>query len=326
MSQIVKRPRRLRQNASVRDLVGEVRLSLKEFIQPYFLTEGSSSKEPIQGFTNVFRWGIDSLSSQIEKDIERGLQSFLLFGGSDKKDPKGTSCYDPKGLVARTLRSLKERFGDNIILMTDVCLCPYTSHGHCGVLSDEGIDNDASLGPLSQMALCHAEAGADFVAPSDMMDGRVGSIRTLLDEKGYSRVGILSYTAKYASSYYGPFREALDSSPSHGDRTTHQMDFRNATDALRELHLDLAEGADIVMVKPALPYLDIIAKFKQESDVPVAAYCVSAEYEMVKQLVASGMAEERKMVIENLTAIRRAGAHIVVTYYASELAEKRWLE
>lgn len=313
------RPRRLRDNSILRNLIQETNLSIENLIQPYFLAKDPLAKEPIQGFTGVFRWGIESLKKQIEKDLERGLKSFLLFGASQEE------------LLPQAISNLKKAFGDNLLLFSDVCLCPYTEHGHCGIVKGERVDNDISLEPLAQMALAHAEAGVDFVAPSDMMDGRIGFIRKHLDEKGFTQTGILAYSAKYASSYYGPFREALGSSPKTTDsprlkdRATYQMDFRNSQEALRELKLDLEEGADMVMVKPALAYLDIIHSFREESMVPVVAYSVSAEFEMVKALVAKGMADERAMVIENLTAIRRAGAHLVVTYFATELAEKGWL-
>ncbi|NBT58653.1 porphobilinogen synthase [bacterium] len=313
------RPRRLRDNPVIRNLVHETHLSLEHLIQPYFLTKDPRGQEPIQGFTGVFRWGMEALKKQINKDLENGLKSFLLFGASDE------------GLLPEAISSLKKNFGDGLLLFSDICLCPYTDHGHCGVVNEGRVDNDLSLEPLAKMALAHAQAGVDFVAPSDMMDGRIAAIRKQLDEKGFSQTGILAYSAKYASSYYGPFREALGSSPKATDfprlkdRSTYQMDFRNTQEALRELKLDLDEGADLVMVKPALAYLDIIKSFRAESTVPVVAYSVSAEFEMVKALVAKGMADEKSMVLENLTAIRRAGAQMVITYFATELAEKGWL-
>lgn len=325
ISQHVHRPRRMRRNPLLRNLVHEVRLDVSQLIQPYFLSANPKARQPISNFTGVYRWGSETLFRKVESDLDRGLRSFLLFGTTESKDPVGTGAFAKDGLVPETLRALRTRFGQSALWFTDVCLCPYTSHGHCGVLEGDEIVNDKSVEQLCKMAIAHAQGGADFVAPSDMMDGRVGAIRKALDENAYSTVGILSYTAKYASSYYGPFREALWSSPQKMDRSSYQMDFGNRAEALRELKLDLAEGADIVMVKPALPYLDIIALYKEHSDVPVAAYSVSAEYEMVKALVAKGMAVESKMVIENLTAIRRAGALLIVTYYASEAAEMGWL-
>ncbi|MBI4404802.1 MAG: porphobilinogen synthase [Deltaproteobacteria bacterium] len=324
LGDLIKRPRRLRRNASVRELVRDTHVQLSHLIQPYFLKDGKGS-EPITGFSGVCRLGVDLVSRQVESDLEKGLRNFLFFAHSTKKDSQGTEAWNPEGLIPTTLSTIKKRFGDSVLLFTDVCLCPFTSHGHCGVVKGEEIVNDASVEQLAKMAVCHAQAGADFVAPSDMMDGRVRAIRHALDRQGYQQVGVLAYTAKYASSYYGPFREALDSSPQFSDRSSYQMDFRNARAALQELSLDLEEGADIVMVKPALPYLDIIAQFREHSAVPVAAYCVSAEYQMVKLLVREGLAEERKLVLENLSAITRAGAQIIVTYHASEIARGGWL-
>lgn len=321
---MLERPRRLRRSKIVRDLVHEHALRLDQLVQPYFLTDGARAKEPITGFTGVYRWGVETLSAEVEKNLENGVKNFLLFGSAATKDEVGSGAYSDRGVLPDALRALRGRFGENAVFFTDVCLCPFTSHGHCGLLEEGHILNDESLEPLTKMALVHAEAGADFVAPSDMMDGRIGAIRRALDEKGFGGTGILAYTAKYASAYYGPFREALGSAPK-GDRATYQMDFRNTKEAERELRLDVAEGADMVMVKPALAYLDIIARFSQLTDVPIAAYSVSGEYEMVKQLAAKGMADERKLVVENLTAIRRAGAQIILTYFAGEMAEKGWL-
>jgi porphobilinogen synthase len=328
------RPRRLRDNSLIRNLIHETHLSLENLIQPYFLTGNRNAQEPIQGFSGVYRWGIDALKKQVEQDLEKGVKSFLLFGASEAKDKDGVGSRskNSEDLLTQAILSLKKTFGDSILLFSDVCLCPYTNHGHCGVIKEGRVDNDSSLMPLAEMALAHAEAGVDFVAPSDMMDGRIAFIRNVLDEKGFTQTGILAYSAKYASSYYGPFREALASSPQVTDlprlkdRATYQMDFRNSSEALRELQLDIEEGADLVMVKPALAYLDIIASFRSQSQVPVVAYSVSAEFEMVKALVAKGMADEKSMVIENLTAIRRAGAHLIVTYFATELAQKGWLK
>lgn len=327
LKDIKERPRRLRSSHVTRALVREVELSLKNLVQPYFVKPGKEVPEPITGFTNVFRWSVNDLAKKIETDLERGVNSFLLFAEvpPSAKDEKGSAASDPNGAMAQALKLLKSRFGKDATLFTDVCLCPSTSHGHCGVVEGDKIVNDASVEELSRVAMTYAAAGADFVAPSDMMDGRIGAIRSRLDQQGFSEVGILAYTAKYASSYYGPFREALGSTPK-GDRSTYQMDFGNVTEALRELRLDMKEGADIVMVKPALAYLDIISLFRRKTDLPIAAYSVSGEYEMVKQLAKHGMADERKMAIENLTAIKRAGAQIIITYFASEMAEKGWLK
>lgn len=319
-----ERPRRLRRNELIREMVCGVRLTLSSLVQPYFLLKQSQRTETIAGFSNVSRMGVDPLSKKMEADVERGLKSFLLFASSEEKDREGRNAYRPDAVLPETVRVLRTRFGSSILLLSDVCLCPYTDHGHCGVLREE-IENDISLEPLTKMALVHAQAGVDLVAPSDMMDGRVGAIRKTLDDNGFMSTGILSYTAKYASNYYGPFREALGCTPKFTSRASYQMDYRNQEEALRELDLDLREGADAVMVKPALAYLDVIALMKAHSSVPVAAYSVSGEYQMAKLLSESGMASERELVIENLTAIRRAGAQIIVTYSASECAEKGWV-
>jgi porphobilinogen synthase len=322
------RPRRLRRNAIVRDLVHETDLQISNLVQPYFLSAEKKAKEPIKGFDGVYRWGVELLSKKIEADLENGLKNILLFGAanSEQKNEAGSAAYEEKGLLPSTIRTLKERFSDSVVLISDVCLCPYTSHGHCGLVEGNEIENDSSLVVLGQMALAHAKSGVDIVAPSDMMDFRVGYIRHLLDEQGYDQTAIMAYTAKYSSSYYGPFREALGSAPKGTDRATYQMDFRNRTEALRELELDLAEGADMVMVKPALAYLDIIRTFKERSTVPVVAYSVSAEYQMVKLMAAQGLVDERKMALENLTAIRRAGADILITYFAEFIASEGWLK
>lgn len=330
-----ERPRRLRGTAIIREMIRETRLTLAQLIQPYFITADPKGQTPITGFTGVYRWGQEKLLGRIDADRERGVKSFLLFGEVPpvEKDPLGTALTANQALVAEAVRAIKKRFGSDVVLFTDVCLCPGTSHGHCGVLAQGRVDNDRSLERLAQMALLHAEAGADFVAPSDMMDGRIGAIRRSLDGKGLVNTGILAYTAKYASAYYGPFREALGSSPSHNaagegpkDRATYQMDYRNRGEALRELRLDIAEGADLVMVKPALAYLDIISAFKQAADVPVVAYSVSGEFEMVKQMAKQGLVDERALALENLTAIARAGADIIITYFATEMAERGWLD
>jgi len=323
-----QRPRRLRQSGLMRELVHETDLHLARLIQPYFLSQDKNGKEPISGFTGVYRWGIELLSKKIETDLKNGLKNILLFGAasSDKKNDQGSEAYEENGLLPTAIRVLKERFSDSLILISDVCLCPYTSHGHCGLVEGKEIKNDSSLVSLGQMALVHARSGVDMVAPSDMMDFRVGYIRNLLDREGFDQTSIMAYTAKYASSYYGPFREALGSAPKGTDRATYQMDFRNRTDAMRELELDISEGADMVMVKPALAYLDIIKAFKERSSVPVAAYSVSAEYQMVKLMAEKGLVDEKKMALENLLAIRRAGADIVITYFAEFIAAGGWLK
>jgi len=330
---MLNRPRRLRTSPLIRNAIHETDLSLSNLIQPYFLADGAQSKEPISGFSGVFRWGVDVLKKQIELDLEKGLSQFLLFGraGDQERDLRGSFAYQSDKGIPQAIRELKKEFGNQTILFSDVCLCPYTSHGHCGVVKNEKVENDESVELLTKMALCHAEAGVDFVSPSDMMDGRIGAIRNSLDQKGFSDTGILAYTAKYASAYYGPFREALGSSPQSDsgvlkDRSTYQMDYRNSREALRELQLDLEEGADLVMVKPALAYLDIISSFRRKSSVPVVAYSVSAEYEMVKSLVEKKLADEKALVLENLFSIRRAGADLIITYHATDLAQRGWLK
>lgn len=331
---LTHRPRRLRSTALIRNLVHEVDLNLSQLVQPYFLSHNPNAEEPIAGFSGVFRWGINRIARQVGADRERGVRSFLLFGAAadGEKDPTGSIAAHPNSQVAMAARELKKQFGDDILLFSDVCLCPYTSHGHCGIVKEERVENDASLKSLAEMALVHAESGVDFVAPSDMMDGRVGAIRQALDKADYSEVGILAYTAKYASNYYGPFREALGSSPQGApkserlrDRATYQMDYRNREEAFRELESDLAEGADLVMVKPALAYLDVISQLHARSSVPIAAYQVSGEYQMIQLMVQNRLAEERGLILENLTAIRRAGAQILVTYFASRIAKEGWL-
>lgn len=306
------KPRRLRTNALVRSLTSETQLQLSDFIQPYFIAPQLKT-EPILNFDGIHRYSIEDLLKKIETDVERKVKSFLMFGS------KNEDCV-PEAVLA-----LKKRFGDSILLFTDVCLCPYTQDASCGVTVEGHIDEEKTLIKLSNMAVSHAQAGADFVAPSDMMDGRVGYIRKILDQQGFPETGILSYTAKYASSYYGPFREAMGSTGKPIDRSTYQMDFHNSKEALKEMSLDISEGADILMVKPALAYLDIISQFAKESTLPIAAYSVSGEYQMMKLMAREGLVNEQKFVLENLTAIKRAGAKIIITYSASEIAEKGWL-
>jgi porphobilinogen synthase len=321
------RPRRLRGSENIRQLVGETRLDRSSLIQPYFVHGGAHAEEPIASFFGVARWSVDALSKRIERDLANGLSSFLLFAKAERKDATGSEAAQAQSVMARALRALKQRFGQEVTLFSDVCLCPYTTHGHCGVVRGPDLDNDATLPLLAEQAVAFAQAGADFVAPSDMMDGRVAALRQALDRAGFAARGILAYTAKYASSYYGPFREALESAPQEGprDRATYQMDARNRREALRELALDVAEGADMVMVKPALAYLDIIAAFRDASPVPVVAYSVSGEYALVETLAKAGLADRAKLALENLTAIRRAGADAIITYFASEAAEKGWV-
>lgn len=324
---LTHRPRRLRENPWTRNLVADTSLSVSNLIQPYFVIANPKAEEPIPGFTGVSRLGREVLLRRMEADCENGVRSFLFFAHIPlaEKDAEGTASRSHGGVLPDTIRAVRSHFGSNVLVFTDVCLCPFTSHGHCGLVEGTSVLNDPSVSLLSDMALVHAEAGADFVAPSDMMDGRIGAIRQRLDANGFEKVGILAYTAKYASNYYGPFREALSSAPVGMDRASYQMDFRNEKSALRELELDLEEGADMVMVKPALAYLDIIRMYRERSTVPVVAYSVSGEYQLVKQLAQQGLADERKLALENLFAIRRAGAEVILTYFASQLAQERWL-
>ncbi len=318
--------RRLRLNKIVRDSLQTNPLRKEQFIYPLFVMEGENKRVPITTLPGIFRMTPDLALKEVERCLDLGITKFLLFGISTEKDPKGEAAANPKGIVPTTLSLLKKEFGNSIVLFSDVCLCPYTTHGHCGIPDSKGhILNDESLPYLTAAAVTHAEHGSDWVAPSDMMDFRVKHIRQALDEAGYSDVAILSYSVKFASNYYGPFREAADSSPQFGDRSTYQMDFREARQALREVELDEKEGADAVMVKPALAYLDIIAEVRRHTRLPLAAYNVSGEYAMVKFGAQAGAFDEKKITFENLTAISRAGADWIITYHAKEVLEWRLL-
>ncbi|MBI3048170.1 MAG: porphobilinogen synthase [Acidobacteria bacterium] len=316
---LARRPRRLRRTGAIRSLVRETHLRPDCFIYPLFVCDGRGVRRDIQSMPGVQQLSVDEAVKEAVAAHTDGVPGVLLFGLPPSKDAAGTLASDPEGPVQSAVRGIKQEAPD-VIVITDVCLCEYTSHGHCGILDGEEIVNDATVAQLVQVALSHALAGADFVAPSDMMDGRVAAIRQALDERGFERVGIMSYAAKYCSAFYGPFREAADSAPQFGDRRSHQMDPANVDEALREVELDLAEGADIVMVKPALTYLDVIAKVKQRFHQPTAAYHVSGEYAMLKAAAANGWIDERRAMMETLTAIRRAGADIIITYYAREAA------
>jgi porphobilinogen synthase len=321
------RPRRLRRSAALRGLVAETNVLARQLVMPHFVLPATNAIEPIPSMPEIFRTGVEDLLRAVDSDLELGIRSILLFGTppAGAKDATGTSAHDPAGAVPAAVRALRDRFGDDLVIMTDVCLCAYTSHGHCGVLTDGAIDNDKSLAPLAAMALAHAEAGADLVGPSDMMDGRVAALRDALDAGGHSDTGIISYAVKYASAYYGPFRDAADSSPQHGDRRSYQMDSRNSAEAEREARLDEAEGADIVMVKPALAYLDVIRRVRGVTTLPLAAYNVSGEYSQVKAAAERGWLDEAAIVRENLHAIVRAGADIVITYHARAALAGGWL-
>ncbi|MGC4021442.1 MAG: porphobilinogen synthase [Cyclobacteriaceae bacterium] len=316
-----KRYRRLRASNGIRNMVSETSLSVDNFIVPLFIVEGTNVKEEIPSMPNYFRLSLDLLKAEILDLKKLGLRSVLLFVKvpDNLKDNEGKEALNPNGLMQRAVRVVKETDSE-MIVMTDVALDPYSSYGHDGIVSGQEIVNDPTVEVLAAMSLSHAQAGADFVAPSDMMDGRVKAIRKKLDENGFTKIGILSYSAKYASSFYGPFRDALDSAPGFGDKKTYQMDFRNSAEAIKETLLDVEEGADIVMVKPAGAYLDIIRRVKDNVQVPVAAYQVSGEYAMIKAAAANGWLNEKSTMIESLTAIRRAGADIIVSYFAKDFA------
>ncbi|MHB1260446.1 MAG: porphobilinogen synthase [Thermoplasmatota archaeon] len=320
------RPRRLRVTATMRDLAAETTVRASSLIQPHFIVPGRAIRTPILTMPGIDHVSPDVLVDDVAQGLEVGLRAVLLFGVPDSKDAEGDSAADPAGPVCEAVQLLKKRFGDEILVMTDVCLCAYTDHGHCGVLRpDGGIDNDASLPVLARMAVAHAQAGADWVCPSDMMDGRVAAIRRALDDAGHTGTAILSYAVKYASAYYGPFRDAAHSAPQKGDRKSYQMDPRNVREALREVALDEAEGADAVMVKPALAYLDIIRAVRNATTLPLACYNVSGEYAMVKAAAAQGLLNEAAIVRENLTAMTRAGADWIITYHAREALREGWL-
>lgn len=318
---MIRRPRRLRANENIRSMVRETHLNADSLVYPMFVVEGKGIKREIPSMPGNYHFSVDTLVEEVRKLIDLGLKSILLFGIPNHKDECASEAYDQNGIVQRAIRALKENFGDSIYIITDVCLCEYTSTGHCGMIKDQMVDNDATLPFLSKTALSHAQAGADMVAPSDMMDGRVAHIRKTLDENGFQSIPIMSYSAKYASAYYGPFREAANSAPQFGDRRSYQMDSANGREALLEVKLDLEEGADIVMVKPALAYLDIISKVKEISDVPIAAYHVSGEYSMLKMAIDQGLMGE-DVIQETLIAIKRAGADIIITYFVKELLKK----
>jgi porphobilinogen synthase len=313
------RPRRLRESALLRRMVRETRLSVEDLILPLFAVHGRGVRDPIASMPGVARLSLDELAKDAKDAASMGIPAILLFGIPASKDPRGSEAYAEDGIVQQAARMIKETIPD-LLVVTDVCLCQYTSHGHCGIVEDGRVKNDASVDLLARVAVSHAEAGADVVAPSDMMDGRVGAIREALDEGGYIDTPIMAYSAKYASAFYGPFREAAESTPQFGDRRAYQMDPANVVEALREVGLDVDEGADIVMVKPALPYLDVIARVKQEFGLPLAAYSVSGEYAMLKAASQLGWLDEERVVMEALTAIRRAGADLVITYLAREAA------
>jgi porphobilinogen synthase len=312
------RPRRLREKPLLRTLVRETTLAVDDLVYPLFVVHGRGVREPIASMPGQSRLSIDELVKECKDAAGMGIPAVLLFGLPAEKDPRGTEAYADDGIVQQAVRAVKETVPD-LLVVTDVCLCEYTSHGHCGVVEDGAVRNDPTLELLARTAVSHAEAGADVIAPSDMMDGRVAAIREALDEAAFAETPIMAYSAKYASVFYGPFREAADSTPQFGDRRSYQMDPANAQEAMREIALDLDEGADIVMVKPALPYLDIITRAKTEFGVPLAAYSVSGEYAMIKAAGQLGWLDEKRAMLEALTGIRRAGADIIITYFAKDV-------
>ena len=316
---LTRRPRRLRRTEAIRSLVRETRLTPDCFILPLFVCDGRGVRREVSSMPGVFQLSVDEAVKEAAAARADGVPGVLLFGLPDGKDATGSKASDPDAPVQSAVRALKREVPD-LIVITDVCLCEYTSHGHCGILDGEEILNDVTVAHVADAALSHAVAGADFVAPSDMMDGRVAAIRALLDERGLDRTGIMSYAAKYCSAFYGPFRDAADSAPQFGDRRSHQMDPANVQEALREVETDIEEGADIILIKPALHYLDVISRVKMQFGQPTAAYHVSGEYAMLKLAVARGWIEERRAMLETLTAIKRAGADIIITYYARDAA------
>ncbi|HJR03121.1 MAG TPA: porphobilinogen synthase [Methylomirabilota bacterium] len=315
----VYRPRRLRESPLLRSMVRETALRIDDFVYPLFAVHGRGVREPISSMPGQYRLSIDELLKECKDAASMGIPAVLLFGLPRDKDPRGTEAYAEDGIIQQAVRAVKDTIPD-LLVITDVCLCEYTSHGHCGVVEDGRVKNDPTLELIARTAVSHAEAGADLIAPSDMMDGRVAAIREGLDESGFTETPIMAYSAKYASAFYGPFREAADSTPQFGDRRSYQMDPANVMEAMREVALDVDEGADIVMVKPALPYLDVIARVKGEFGLPVAAYSVSGEYAMLKAAGQLGWLDEDRAVLEALTGIRRAGADIIITYFAKDAA------
>lgn len=315
----VYRPRRLRASEAMRRMVRETRLSVDDLIYPVFATYGNGVRKPVESMPGIYNLSIDTLLEEIKEVNDLRIPGVLLFGIPEHKDPLGSGAYHQEGVVQQAIRAIKKDF-PGLLVITDVCLCEYTDHGHCGIVKDGCVLNDPTLELLARSALSHVRAGADMVAPSDMMDGRVAAIRKELDREGYQDIPIMAYSAKYSSAYYGPFREAAGSSPQFGDRRAYQMDPPNTLEAVRETRLDIEEGADIVMVKPALAYLDIIRRIKDEFDYPLAAYNVSGEYAMVKAAAGRGWLDERRVVLESLTGMKRAGADIILTYHAKDVA------
>lgn len=318
--ELKKRPRRLRNGRVIREMVRETRVSVNSLIYPIFMAEGENIHEEILSVPGQYRWSIDRVDELLDSVVASGVRSILLFGIPANKDEIGSSAWDENGIIQKSVRYIKKKYPE-LYVITDVCMCEYTSHGHCGILNGTSVDNDKTLEVLAKTALSHARAGADMVAPSDMMDGRIGRIRDELDRNGYINIPIMSYSVKYASAFYGPFREAAGSAPSFGDRKGYQMDYHNIKEAIREAELDIEEGADILMVKPGMAYLDVLKSIKDRYELPVALYSVSGEYAMIKAASAAGYIDEASVVCETAACIFRAGADMVITYFALELAE-----
>ncbi|WP_053958521.1 porphobilinogen synthase [Sulfobacillus thermosulfidooxidans] len=319
----VERPRRLRKNETLRALVRETHIRLDQLIYPVFVRPGTGMKLPVSSMPGIYQWSVDLLSDHLEEVYEQGIRSFLFFGIPAHKDAEGSEAYSPEGIVQVALQTVKKRLPE-AVLIADLCLCEYTDHGHCGILRGDDVDNDMTIDILAKTAVVQARAGASIVAPSDMMDGRVAAIRHALDQAGFEDIPIMSYAAKYASGFYGPFREAAENTPSFGDRRAYQMDPANRLEALKEVLLDIEEGADMVIVKPAMPYLDVLSDVKKSVKVPVAAYQVSGEYAMIKAASQLGWLDERRVVEESLLSIKRAGADMIITYFAPLFAN--WVQ
>jgi len=322
---MLQRPRRLRKNPLVREMVAETRLSKEMFIYPYFVVPGRNVVQALDAMPGISHFSEDMLVRDVEKGLKMGLSRIMLFGVGDEKSEDARSAYHDHSLVPSAVRLLKKNFGDDLYVVTDVCVCSYTTHGHCGIMENDYVQNDATVELIARMGLTHAQAGADMLAPSDMMDGRVAAMRGVLDDAGFVNTAIMSHATKFASAYYGPFREAADCTPGKGDRKAYQMDFRNGREAVREALLDEDQGADVLMVKPALAYLDVIHNLKQHTDVPIACYNVSGEYSMVKAAAERGWIDEQKVVMETMHAFARAGASVITTYHIRDILEKNWL-
>lgn len=322
---MINRPRRLRKNPIVREMVAETRLSKDMFIYPYFVVPGKNVVHPLAAMPGISHFSEDTLLKDVEKGLKLGVNKIMLFGVGDEKSEDAASAYHDHSLVPSAVRLLKKNFADDLYIVTDVCVCSYTTHGHCGIIKDDYVQNDISKEVIAKMGLTHAQAGADMLAPSDMMDGRVATLRNVLDAEGFVNTAIMSHATKFASAYYGPFREAADCAPSKGDRKAYQMDYRNPQEALREALLDESEGADILMVKPAMAYLDIMQNLKENTNLPIACYNVSGEYSMVKAAAEKGWIDEEKVVMETMHAFARAGASVITTYHIRDMVEKNWI-